>query len=62
MTSISKNIFIDKLDHVINKCNTYHSTVKRKPDHVKSSIYIDFCKENNKEGLKFKVGDIVRIS
>ena len=29
---------------------------------VNTSIYIDFNKENNKVGLKFKVGDNVRIS
>ena len=29
---------------------------------VKSSTYIDFNKENNKEGRKFKVGDHVRLS
>ena len=33
-----------------------------KPVDVKSSTYIDLNKENNKEGLKFKVGDNVRIS
>ena len=33
-----------------------------KPVDVKSSIYIDFSKENNKEGPKFKFGDHVRIS
>ena len=27
---------------------------------IKSSTYIDFDKENNKEGPKFKVGDNVR--
>ena len=33
-----------------------------KPFDVKPSIYIDFSRENNKEGPKFKVGDHVRIS
>ena len=33
-----------------------------KPVDVKSSMYIDFYKENNKEGSKFKIGDNVRIS
>ena len=33
-----------------------------KPVDVKWSTYIDFNKENNKEGPKFKVGDNVRIS
>ena len=33
-----------------------------KPIDVGPSINIDFNKENNKEGAKFKVGDNVRIS
>ena len=32
MTSVLKNIFIDKLDDIVNKYNnTYHSTIKMKP-------------------------------
>ena len=62
MTFISKNMYIDKLDNIINKYNnTYHRTIKQKSVDVKSSIYIDFSKENNKQGSKFKVGDHVRI-
>ena len=33
-----------------------------RPVDVKPSMDIDFNKENNKEGPKFKVGDHVRIS
>ena len=44
MTSISKNLYIDKLDDIVHKYNnTYHSTIKLK-------------------SVKFKIGDIVRIS
>ena len=54
MTSISKNLYIDKLAYTVNKYdNTYHSTVKMKPIDVKLSKYIDFNKENNKEEPKF---------
>ena len=29
MTSVSKNVYIDKLDDIVNKySNTYHSTIK----------------------------------
>ena len=63
MTSISKNVYIDKLDNVVNKYyNTFHKTIKTKPIDVKPNIYIDFNKENSKEGTKFKVGDHVKIS
>ena len=50
MTSMSKNVYIDKLDDIVNKySNTYHSTIKMKPVAVKLSICIDFNKENNKD-------------
>ena len=63
MTSMSKNVYIDKLDEIVNKYNnTYHRTIKMKPVDVNPSMYIDFDKENNKEGPKFKVGDHVKIS
>ena len=63
MTLISKNVYIDKLDDIINKYNnTYHRTINMKPIDVNSSVYIDFNKENNKEGPKSKVIDHVRIS
>ena len=46
MTTISKNVYIDKLDDLVNKCNTaYHSTIKMKPIDVKSSTYVDFNKK-----------------
>ena len=41
MISISKNVYIDKLDDIVNKYNnTYHSTIKNKPVDVKSDTYI----------------------
>ena len=63
MTSIPRNVYIDKLDDKVNECNvTYHRTIKMKPVDVKSSYYIDVNKENNKEGPIFKAGGYVRIS
>ena len=63
MNSISRNVYIDKLDETVNKWNNkHHRGFKIKPDHVTSSTYIDFNKQNNKEGPKFKVGDHIRIS
>ena len=62
MTSVSKNVYIDKLDDIVNKCNNiYHSTVKMKPINVKPNTYIDSSKEINDRNPKLKVGDIVRI-
>ena len=63
MTSISKNVYIDKLDDTFNKYNnSFHRTFKIKPVDIKSSTYINSSKEINDKDHKFKVGDYVRIS
>ena len=62
MTSISKNIYIDKLYVIVNKYNNTYSTIKIKPLDVKSNTYIDSNKEINDKDHKFKIGDITRIS
>ena len=62
MTSISKNVYIDKLDDIVEKYNTYHRTIKMKPVDVKSSTYILTYISAKMEGPKLKVVDHVRIS
>ena len=63
MTSISKNVYIDKLDDIVDEYNnTYHTTIKIKPIDVKDNTYINADKEINNKDPKFKVGDHVRIS
>ena len=63
MTAISKNVYIDKLDDIINECNNiYHRTIAMKPVDVKDNTNIDFEKEVNDKDPKFKVGDYVRNS
>ena len=63
MTSISKNVYIDKLDDIVDKYNnTYHTTIKMKPTDAKDNTYINTSKEINNKDPKFKVGDRVRIS
>ena len=61
--SVSKNVYIDKLDSIISECsNTHHRTIKMKPTEVKDNAYIDSIKEVHDKDLKFKVGDHVWIS
>ena len=63
ITSVSKNVYIHKLDDIVNKySNTYQSTIKMKPVDVKSSTYVNSSKEINNKNRKFKVGNNVRIS
>ena len=41
MTSISKNVYIDKLNDIVNENNnTYHIAINMKPLDVKDNIYI----------------------
>ena len=63
ITSLSKNVYIDKLNDIVNEYNgTYHRTIKMKPVDVNDNKYIDLKKEFNDKDPKFKVGDHVRIS
>ena len=62
MTSVSKNVYIDKLDDMVDEDNnTYHKTIKMKSVNPKDNTYIDFFKKVNDRDPKFKVGDHVRI-
>ena len=58
MTSISKNVYINKLDDIVNEySNTYHRTIKMKPVDVKDNTYIDSMElHSNDKDPKFKVG------
>ena len=63
MTSMSKNVYINKLDDIVyDYNNTYHRTIKMKPVDIKDNRYIDFEKEVNDKDPKFKIDDRVRIS
>ena len=45
MTSMSKRVYIDKLDDLVIKYNnTYQSTIKMKHVNVNARLYIDFGK------------------
>ena len=62
MTSISKNVYIDKLDDTVNKyISKYHTKIKMEPIDVKNNTCIDFKKEIKDKDPKFKVCDYVRI-
>ena len=62
ITSISKNVYINKLDDIVHKYNNaYHRTIERKSDDVKPNTYINSTKEINDNDPNFNIGDIVRI-
>ena len=59
MTSILKNVYVDKLGDRVNKYNnTYLSKIKTKRVHVKSTTYINSSKKKlmiKILNLKFKI-------
>lgn len=62
MTALSKNVYINKLDKVVDKYdNTYHRAMKMKPGNVTPATYIGYGVEHNDKESKNKVGDHVRI-
>ena len=69
MTSISKNVFNDELDDIVNEYNnTYRWTIKMKSVDVKDNKYIDSVElrliklRSNDKDSKLRAGDHVRIS
>ena len=63
MTAISKNVYFDVLDDIVNKYNnTVHRTIKMKPIDVTSDSYAEYNEDFHEKDPKFKVGNHVRIS
>ena len=63
MISILKNVYIDKLNDIVNEYNdTYHRTIKMKTINVWDYTYVNFGKKINDRDPKLKTGDHVRIS
>ena len=61
MTAISKNVYVDVLDDIVNIYNnTMHRTIK--PPDVTDDSFAEYHEDSNKKNPKFKVGDHVRIS
>ena len=63
MTAISRNVYFNVLDDIVNKYNnTIDKTIKMKPIDVTDDSYSEYNEDFNKKYPKFKVGDHVRIS
>ena len=62
MTAISKNVYFDVLDDIVNKYNnTVHRTIKMKPIEVTSDSYAKYKEDSNKKDPTFKAGNHVTI-
>ena len=63
MIAISKNVYFDVLNDIVDEYNnTYHKTIKMKPIVVKSNYFAEYNEESNEKDPKFKVDEDVRIS
>ena len=63
MTAISKNVYFDVLNDIVNKYNTtVHRTIKMKPIDVISNFYAKYNEDSNEKDPKFRVGNRFRIS
>ena len=58
MTAVSKNVYFDVLDDIVNKYNNIvNRTIKMKPIDVTSESYPEYNEDSNKKDPKFKIGD-----
>ena len=63
MTTVSKKVYFDVLDDIVNKCNnTVHRTIKIKPIDGTSDSCAEYKENSNTTKPIFKVGDHVKIS
>ena len=63
MTAISKNVYFDILDDIVDKYNnTYHKTIKMKLIDVKIDSFAECNEDSNEKHPEFKLNDHVRIS
>ena len=62
MTTISKNVYFDVLDDIVNKYNnTVHRSIKMKPIDVTDDSYAEYNEDFNKKDPKFKLGQNFKI-
>ena len=56
MTAISKNVYFDVLDHIVNKYNnTIHKNIKMKLIDVTDDSYAEYNEDFNKKILDLKL-------
>ena len=56
MTAITKSIYFDALDDIVNKYNeTVHRTIKMKPIEVTSDFHAEYNEDSNKKILNLKL-------
>ena len=61
MTALSKNVYFDVLDDIVNKYSSTGHIIKMKPIEVTFDSYAEYNEDFNEKDPKFKVGGHVRI-
>ena len=61
-TAVSKNVYFDVLEVIVNKYNSTVHRTKMEPINVTSNSYPEYNEDSNEKDSKFNVGDHVRIS
>ena len=62
MAAVSKNVYFDVFDDIVNKYNnTVHRAIKIKPIDITCDFYAEYNEDSNEEDPKFKIDDYVRI-
>ena len=62
MAAISKNVYFDVLDYIVNKYNnTVHETIKMKPIDVTDDSYAEYNENSNKNILNLKLVTILEF-
>ena len=64
MTAVSKNVYFEALDDIVNEYSNQpvHITIKMKPIDITSDSYAEYNEDSNVNKPKFKVGNHVTIS
>ena len=63
MTAVSKNVYFDELDNIVNKYNNaVHRTIWNETDWCYIWFLCWIHENSNEKNPKFKIGDCVRIS
>ena len=56
MTSVSKNVYFDVLNDIVDKYNNkYHRTIKMKPIDVNSNLYAEYNVDSNQKILNLEL-------
>ena len=56
MTAISKNVYFDVLNDIVDEYNnTYHQTIKMRPIDAKNDSFVEYNEQSNKKILNLRV-------